>query len=131
MSLPNVAFLLSLSLSLSLSLCCKRRHRFRSVALFDETAASLSVAVVDEGERRPLYLLLSSAKEHGESSLWFFPLLGESRDLSRSVALFDDKATSPLVAVVEEGKWRDLSLFLSLPRRKTASSLSSESKGKD
>ncbi|KAH0864246.1 hypothetical protein HID58_081457, partial [Brassica napus] len=79
-------------------------------------------------ERRPLHLFLSSTKEHGEISLWFFPLLGERRDLSRSVALFDDKATSLPVAVVEEGKRRALSPFLSSSWRKTASSLSNEPK---
>ncbi|KAH0902752.1 hypothetical protein HID58_042255, partial [Brassica napus] len=62
--------------------------------------------------------------ENDDISPCFFPLLGERRDLSRSVALFDDKVTSLSVAVVEEGKRRSLSVFLSSPRRKTALSLS-------
>ncbi|KAF3598660.1 hypothetical protein F2Q69_00034512 [Brassica cretica] len=128
-SLASVAFLLFfLSLSFS-SLCGERRHLLRSVGLFDETAASLWVAGVDDGQRRPLYLFLFSTKENDDISPCFFPLLGERRDLSRSVALFDDKVTSLSVAVVEEGKRRSLSLFLSSPRRKTALSLSGKSKG--
>ncbi|KAH0898103.1 hypothetical protein HID58_047671, partial [Brassica napus] len=50
-------------------------------------------------------------------SLRCFPLLSERGDLSRSVALLDDQATSPSVAVVEEGKQRSLFLSLSSPRR--------------
>ncbi|WZZ26492.1 hypothetical protein YC2023_009893 [Brassica napus] len=123
-SLASVAFLLFF-LSLSFSpLCGERRHLLRSVGLFDETAASLWVAGVDDGQRRPLYLFLFSTKENDDISPCFFPLLGERRDLSRSVALFDDKVTSLSVAVVEEGKRRSLSVFLSSPRRKTALSLS-------
>ena len=124
----RVSFFLSLSFCFS-PLYGERWHLLRSVVLFDETAASLSVVVVDEGNQRPLYLLLSSTKENGE--LCFFPLLGERRHLSRSVALFNDKATSLSVAVVEERKRWSLSLFLSSPRRKTESSLSCESKCED
>ncbi|KAF3529951.1 hypothetical protein DY000_02038955 [Brassica cretica] len=88
----------------------------RSMGLFDATAASQWVSVVD-GERRPLYLLLSSTKENGDISLRFLPLLGERGALSRSVVLLDDQATSPSVAVVEEGPRRSPYLSLSSPRR--------------
>uniref|UniRef100_A0A0D3A1A9 Uncharacterized protein n=1 Tax=Brassica oleracea var. oleracea TaxID=109376 RepID=A0A0D3A1A9_BRAOL len=88
----------------------ERRNPMRSMGLFDATAASQWVAVVDDGKRQPLYLLLSSTKENGDISLRFFPLLGERGDLSRSVVLLDDKATSLTVAVVEEGKWLSLSI---------------------
>ncbi|KAF2596908.1 hypothetical protein F2Q68_00011510 [Brassica cretica] len=89
----------------------------RSMGLFDATAASQWVSVVDDGKRRPLYLLLSSTKENGDISLRFLPLLGERGALSRSVVLLDDQATSPSVAVVEEGPRRSPYLSLSSPRR--------------
>ncbi|KAF2540742.1 hypothetical protein F2Q68_00030515 [Brassica cretica] len=91
----------------------ERRNPMRSMGLFDATAASQWVSVVDDGKRRPLYLLLSSTKENGDISLRFLPLLGERGALSRSVVLLDDQATSPSVAVVEEGPRRSPYLSLS------------------
>ncbi|KAF2574799.1 hypothetical protein F2Q70_00005438 [Brassica cretica] len=86
----------------------------RSVGLFDETAASVG----GWRRRRPTTSSLSVALLHQRKrrhlSLCFFPLLGERRDISQLVALFDDKATSLSVAVVEEGQRRSLSVsFLS------------------
>ncbi|KAH0875445.1 hypothetical protein HID58_072807 [Brassica napus] len=58
--------------------------------------------------------------ENGDISLCFLPLLGERGDLSRSVVLLDDQATSPSVAVVEEGPQRSPYLSLSSPRRNSS-----------
>lgn len=102
----------SLSLFLSLSLCffplCgegERRHLYlsRSVVLFDETATSPSMVVVDDGKRRSLYLLLLHQRKRLSLSLSFLSSAKGSPPL-RSVALFDQKTTSLSEAVDEEGK---------------------------
>ncbi|KAL0835418.1 hypothetical protein Bca101_087307 [Brassica carinata] len=94
------------------------------MGLFDATAASGWC-------RRHGYLSVAlSTKENGDISLCFLPLLAKG-DLSRSVVLLDDQATSPSVAVVEEGPRRSPYLSLSSPRRNRCELYLRRIEGKD
>ena len=104
----------------------ERRNPMRSMGLFDATAASGWLSATTA-----IYLLLSSTKENGDISLCFLPLLGERGDLSRSVVLLDDQATSPSVAVTEEGPRRSPYLSLSSPRRNRCELYLRRIEGKD
>ncbi|KAF3568853.1 hypothetical protein DY000_02017798 [Brassica cretica] len=95
--------------------------------VFSTKRPPLSVAGVDDGQRRPLYLLLFSTNENDDISLSVSFLSSAKGEISPNwwlCSMIRRRLCRWLSSRKGNG---DLSLFLSSPRRKTASSVSGES----